>query len=986
MTSELTWPANRVRDAFVSFFTERGHTNVVSSPVVPHNDPTLLFANAGMNQFKPIFLGQADPTSHLYGMKRAANSQKCIRAGGKHNDLDDVGRDVYHHTFFEMLGNWSFGDYFKRESIYWAFELLTSVYGIDKERLYVTYFGGGEGIEADIEARDIWRELLPAERVLPFDKKANFWEMGDTGPCGPCSEIHFDRIGGRDAASLVNMDDPNVLEVWNIVFIQFNRKADGSLELLPAKHVDTGMGFERITSVLQGKMSNYDTDVFQPLFTAIQAITGAAPYEGKVGAADTHHVDMAYRVLADHARTLTFAITDGAMPSNLGRGYVLRRILRRAVRYGQQVLKAPAGKPFFYRLVDVVVDTMGDVFPTLKTKASFVKEVIEDEEQAFNRTLLGGLKYFDKVKARLATEGVTVVPGKDAFFLYDSMGFPLDLTQRMAEESGLTVDVTSYNACMDEAKVRSQLANSAHGASRDLVLEAAQTAHLGETLSIATTDDSAKYTWHHKPTARVQAIYTPEGFLKEGEAATSSLPVVGIVLDVTSFYSESGGQIYDTGVLRVVSGGAGGAGAGGAAGADEEETVSSGPQVAVVNVQTFGGYVLHIGSVQSGTLTVGDTVSVEVDYERRADIAPNHTMTHALNYALRKVLGHSVERPVEQRGSLVGPDKLRFDFSFGKALTAEQLTEVDRIVGSIITSAVPVHHAVVPLAQARAIHSLCAVFGETYPDPVRVISIGVPVDKLVADPTNAEWSNFSVELCGGTHIPHSSAAGAFTVVEEGAIAKGVRRIVAVTRQAAIDAFGAAEALRDELGTARALPAHGLGPIVAALNDKVNAATIPAAAKLELREQIKDLQAKSLEAWKAAQRERSAAATAAVLAEAAAAEAAAVAAGGAPVLLVKVVDLADDVKMATKVASNVVADCPHVGILLVSVHEDKVFAVATLPESALAKGFKANLWLNEAIGAVGGRGGGRENNAQGQGVGAARVAEVVEAAKAYAARS
>lgn len=397
--TQLEWPGARVRSAFNEFFQSKAHTFWASNAVVPLNDPTLLFTNAGMNQFKPVFLGTVDPNSDMGKMKRACNSQKCIRAGGKHNDLDDVGKDVYHHTFFEMLGNWSFGDYFKEEAISWAWELLTEVYKLPAERLYATYFGGdaSQGLPADDEAKGIWLRFLPEERVLPFGCKDNFWEMGDQGPCGPCTEIHFDRIGGRDAAHLVNMDDPNVLEIWNLVFIQFNREADGSLKSLPAKHVDTGMGLERVTSVLQGKMSNYATDLFSPIFEEIKKVTGAREYTDKVGKDDADGLDMAYRVVADHIRTLSFSIADGAQPGNEGRDYVLRRVLRRAVRYGREVLGGQEG--FFAKLVDVVVKTFGETYPELVSARDKIHSIIAEEEASFSRTLVKGIERFKKLAA-----------------------------------------------------------------------------------------------------------------------------------------------------------------------------------------------------------------------------------------------------------------------------------------------------------------------------------------------------------------------------------------------------------------------------------------------------------------------------------------------------------------------------------------------------------------------------------------------------------
>ena len=565
--SNIEWPLERVRSEFVDYFTsKRNHVNIKSSPCVPVNDPTLLFTNAGMNQFKSIFIGTVDPSSPMYSLTRAANSQKCIRAGGKHNDLDDVGKDTYHHTFFEMLGTWSFGDYFKRESIEWAYDILVNRYKLNPDRLYASYFGGDEalGLPCDTEARDLWLQFLPPERVLPFDKKANFWEMGDTGPCGPCSEIHYDRIGGRDAAQLVNADDPDVIEIWNLVFIQFNRETSGELRSLPNKHIDTGMGLERITSIMQDKRSNYDTDAFMPLFLAIQKLIGCSAYEGKLGLDDAqqNYKDTAYRVIADHIRTLTFAITDGAVPSNEGRGYVLRRILRRAVRYGVQTLGATPG--FFAQLAPIVVENMGEAFPELREKMPHVITVIEEEEAAFSALLEKGVRYFNDLVIELKQSSVDsqqqqqqtmMISGEKAFFMYDTLGFPVDLTQIMAAENGITVDVAGFNAAMTSQKQRSRIAaKSKRLAGRNMLsFGAEQTAYL-QSLGIAPTADEAKYAWDAQINTDIKAIFTSQGFITEGSQLSGMTDeTVGIVLGATPFYAEAGGQVPDTGKLVIHS-------------------------------------------------------------------------------------------------------------------------------------------------------------------------------------------------------------------------------------------------------------------------------------------------------------------------------------------------------------------------------------------------------------------------------------------------
>lgn len=956
-------------------------------------------------------------------------------------------QDTYHHTFFEMLGNWSFGDYFKEEAITWAWQLLTEVYGLPKvrwvllasivalptgvrrlactwvfaavllgsialhplspqarrqraapahgslmerpltsptkqhnrmrfttlgggimqDRLYATYFAGDAqfGLPADDEARNIWRRYLPDSRILPFDKKANFWEMGDTGPCGPCSEIHFDRIGGRDAAPMVNRDDPTVIEIWNIVFMQFNREPSGDLRELPAKHIDTGMGFERLTSILQAKMSNYDTDVFAPLFSAIQAITGAEPYTGKLGAEDVGTKDMAYRVIADHARTLTLAITDGAVPSNEGRGYVLRRILRRAVRYGQQMLKAKAG--FFSQLVPVVVAAFKDAFPELAAKQAFVQEVIRDEEDSFTRTLSKGIRHFNGIAAGLKAAGSTVVKGEDAFFLYDSMGFPVDLTQIMASEEGLTVDIDGYYKCMAEQRARSQAAGKFTRVGGSLVLEAEQTAWL-QRHGIAPTDDSAKYTSQAQPVATVKAIYSSAGFVEGDAAAPADAQALGIVLDVSSFYAESGGQVADTGALTLLGSAAG---AGAAAGGDADGAGVGTFEVA--DVQVYGGYVLHLGAFArdaSGavpTLRVGDRVRCDVDFERRAHVAPNHTMTHVLNYALREVLGPGVD----QKGSLVAAERFRFDYSSNAGLDADQLERVTRIVQEKIDAALPVYSQVLPLAAARSINTLRAVFGETYPDPVRVVSVGQDIDAMVKDPENAAWNLVSVELCGGTHVSNTSRAGHFAILEEGSIAKGVRRITAVTREAARAAMDRAAELELDFSMARALSGAALEARCNELKTALNEADVPAHVKARLRNELSELGKRVVAEQKAiakALEDAGRAAGARIVAEAQAA--------GRSYAIVDVPEIKADGK-AAQVLTRAALDA---GIALLATSSDgaKLLVIAAVPAAKQAA-LKAKDWVAAVMAACDGKGGGRDDAAQGTAKDAPGKAAAVHAA-------
>lgn len=727
--------------------------------MVPLSDPTLLFTNAGMNQYKTIFQGTVDPASDFAQLKRAANSQKCIRAGGKHNDLDDVGKDSYHHTFFEMLGNWSFGDYFKKEAIQYSWELLTKVYGIDPKRLYVTYFEGADGLEPDLEAKELWKQVgVPEDHILGGDMKDNFWEMGDQGPCGPCSEIHYDLSEEgttRNAAHLVNMDDPEVIEIWNNVFMQYNREADRSLRPLPNKHIDTGMGFERLVCLLQGQKSNYDTDVFTPLFKRIQEITGAREYRGKFGKEDPDGIDTAYRVCADHVRMLSFAIADGGVPNNVGRGYVVRRVLRRGARYARKYFEAEIGG-FFSKIVPTLVEQMGDMFPELRKKEADIKEILDEEENSFAKSLDRGEIMFEKYAQKAKVKGSNDLPGDDVWRLYDTYGFPVDLTKLMAEERGLNINDKEVEEAQEKARLASM---GDKKATATLVkLDVHDLGALENMHDVPKTDDSPKY-GRENITAVIKAIYHNKGF----HQSTKDIPEgeqFGVLLDRTNFYAEQGGQEYDTGRLLV----------------DGEA------EIRVENVQVYAGYVLHTGYIKYGELSVGHEVIAEYDELRRHPIRNNHTGTHVLNYALKEVLGNEVD----QKGSLVAPEKLRFDFSHKAAVSQPELEKIEDICTQYIRQNSEVFAKDVPLATAKQIRGVRAVFGETYPDPVRVVSVGVPVEDLLDDVKNEKWEHVSVEFCGGTHVKQTGEIKELVILEESGIAKGIRRIVAVTGQEAYD--------------------------------------------------------------------------------------------------------------------------------------------------------------------------------------------------------
>lgn len=675
-----------------------------------------------------------------------------------------------------MLGNWSFGDYFKKEAILWTWQCLTVRFGMDPDRLYVTYFEGDKesGLEPDLEARQLWLDVgVNEDHLLPGNMKDNFWEMGETGPCGPCSEVHYDRIGGRNAAHLVNQDDPNVLEIWNNVFMQFDRQKDRSLKTLPAQHIDTGMGFERLVSCLQNKFSNYDTDVFSPLFQRIQEVTQARPYTDKYGKDDVDGIDTAYRVIADHIRLLTFAISDGGVPNNEGRGYVVRRVLRRGSRYARKYFNAEIGS-FFSKVLPALVAQMGEQFPEIVKKQQDVAEILDEEEEAFARTLDRGEKMFEKYAAQAQKSGTNKLTGDEVWRLYDTYGFPDDLTKIMCDERGLTYDDSEIEAAREKAREASKAQKE--GAYTFPKLDVHQIAELNKS-GITVTDDESKFS-KGDTTAKVRLVYDGKDFLKSTTEFASGKPF-GLMLDRTNFYAEQGGQVADVG--RIV--------------------VDGIAEFKVVDVQTFGGHVVHNGYLEYGNLSAGDEVVCEYDELRRQPIRNNHTGTHILNHSLREVLGDDIN----QKGSLVDHEKLRFDFSHKAQVTLPEIKKIEEFSNSYIKQNCRIYAKDVPLDIAKGIEGVRAVFGETYPNPVRVVSVGVDVETLLAEPQNPEWRKVSVEFCGGTHVEQTGLIKDLVIVDESGIAKGIRRMTAYTGDAAHEVQRLAESFSQRLKVLEDMP-------------------------------------------------------------------------------------------------------------------------------------------------------------------------------------
>ena len=696
--------AKEIRESFKDFFREKGHKIVPSAPMVIKDDPTLMFTNAGMNQFKDIILGNAQAKS-----RRVADSQKCLRVSGKHNDLEEVGMDTYHHTMFEMLGNWSFGDYFKKEAIDWAWEYLVDVLKLNPDNLYATVFEGApdEGLSRDDEAAEIWEKHLPKSHIINGNKHDNFWEMGDTGPCGPCSEIHIDLRPEEErkavpGAELVNKDHPQVIEIWNLVFMQYNRKADGSLEPLPAKVIDTGMGFERLCMALQGKRSNYDTDVFTPLINKIGELSGKRYGEES-------HTDVAMRVIADHVRTIAFSIADSQLPSNAKAGYVIRRILRRAVRYAYTFLDQK--QAFMYRLIDTLIESMGEAYPELPAQRELIIRVIKEEEDSFLRTLENGIRMLDNAIAAAQAAGTKEISGKEAFILYDTYGFPLDLTELILKEKGMTLDQAGFDKEMQAQKERARNAAATETGDWTVVNEG-----------------DPEFVGYDSTSCETAILRYRKVKQKKGE-------FYQIVLAQTPFYAEMGGQVGDRGTL----------------------TSADGETIEIYDTKRENGMGVHLTKKLPSDPTA--TFTAKIDEKARKATSCNHTATHLLHHALREVLGTHVE----QKGSFVSPEILRFDFSHFQKMTQEEIREVERRANALVREAISRdEQRHVPIAEARAMGAM-ALFGEKYGDDVRVIRYGD-----------------SVELCGGTHVDNTGNIGMIKIVSESSIAAGIRRIEAIT--------------------------------------------------------------------------------------------------------------------------------------------------------------------------------------------------------------
>ena len=843
-------------------------------------------------------------------------------------------------------------------------ELLTKVWKLDATRLHVSCYEGNEssGIPRDTEAANLWKEIasLPDDHIHYFGKD-NFWEMGDTGPCGPCTEIYIDRTPNGDGGPQVNGEDPRVMEIWNLVFIQYNRDANGKLTPLPAQHVDTGMGLERICQVIQNKNDNYGTDLWTPLFEKITQISGKQ-YTGlfpPTNAADPTaeaanpqlRYDIAFRVVADHVRCLTFALTDGAVPSNEGRGYVLRRILRRAVRFGRQQLGL--NEPFMHQLVPVIVESMGSAFPELKKNPQHVAAIIKDEEVSFGKTLDRGIQLFDDA----AKSGS--ITGESAFKLHDTYGFPIDLTRIMAEERGMSVDIAGYEKLMEQAKDLARAGGKGE-ASRVTELSPDALSQLAQT-GVKPTDDKPKFS-HEPIQAQVMAIWDGEE-LGLSPASAAEDQELAIILDRTNFYAEMGGQAGDTGTLT----------SGGVASDFGELSRAATPSFAVQSTKTVAGYTLHMGRVESGKIQVGQTITATVS-NARTQTEKNHSTTHIANWALRETLGDGVQ----QKGSLVDPEKLRFDFSHGKSLTEAELEKVESLVDQSIQKNLPIYAEEASQELALKINGLRAVFGEKYPPMVRVVSIGAPVSDLLADPTNEKWRQYSIEFCGGTHISNSGEAKSFAIVSEESVSKGIRRIVALTGRAASAALSAAAEIDQTIATSKSKPDDQLAPSIAALNASVATGKLPLRAKRRAQAAVVELQSRV----KAFEKSNKSAGSNVDAVGIAAALLAAAPTLGPGKLIVGEITGADDEQLRAAM-NSLSKKTPSYGIMLGAVNGEKVTFVAAVSDDLIAKGLKAGDWIRETAKIAGGGGGGKPQMAQAGGKDPSKMGEALEKARAFA---
>ncbi|SHG81155.1 alanyl-tRNA synthetase [Thermosyntropha lipolytica DSM 11003] len=867
--------SSEIRKMFLDYFKENGHTVVASSSLVPADDPTLLFSNAGMNQFKDVFLG-LDKRPYT----RATTAQKCVRAGGKHNDLDTVGRTPRHHTFFEMLGNFSFGDYFKREAIGYAWEFLTGRLGLEEEKLWITIY------KDDEEAFSLWQEVagVKPERIIRLGEKDNFWSMGDTGPCGPCSEIIYDR-GERyacgDDCRIGGCDCDRWLEIWNLVFMQYNRDEEGNMTPLPRPSIDTGMGLERITAVMQGVESNYDTDLFVPLIKKVEELTGKKYAWDEQG--------FPFRVIADHSRACTFLIADGVLPSNEGRGYVLRRILRRAVRFGRFL---GIEEPFLYKMVPIVVDIMKDAYPELEERKGFVEEVIKREEERFFVTLNEGIRKVEEIIAKAKQEGRNIITGEEAFMLYDTYGFPMDLTEDMAEENGFTVDRAGFNRMMEEQKERARQANKGEDAfKKELLL----TELLGDL-------PATVFTGYERLLDKSEIIaLIKDETLKERVEDSEAM----LVVRQTPFYAESGGQVADTGIIEGKNG-----------------------YMEVRDVRKIGPFIIHAGIVK-GLLTQGEEVELKVDEEKRMATARNHTATHLLHRALRQVLGEHAQ----QKGSLVEPDRLRFDFSHLSSLSGEEIAKVEKIVNEAIWHMYPVSTEETSLDKAREMGAI-ALFGEKYGATVRVVKAG----------------DFSMELCGGTHVRNTGEIGIFKIISEGSIGSGLRRIEAITGHAVLDYINKMEREMEMTAAVLKTSPHNIAEKVETLSRTLK----------EKEREIEQLKARI-----------SRSSTEDLLKTA-------YQVNGVNILVARVES--EDINLLRQNAETLRDKLGSSVVLLGAVVGDKVAFVCFVSKDLVAKGLHAGKIVGEAARVAGGGGGGRPDMAQAGGKEVSKLDEALTVAK------